>query len=157
MSLLKDTKYTDAIGTGMVSLFTAQAVKTITNSASETSMIASGVGNLTLPANFLTLAKSIRIIGSGLYSTPLAGSAVTIKVKLGSTVIASVTTTALLSLATNKSYSFEVNLVCYGIGTVETGGNVWLGGKVDYASTAARIFDDLNSISAIGIDTTENY
>lgn len=75
-------------------IFSQTANRTITNTAAETSLLGAGVGSNLIKANSLTVGKRIRIHGEGIYSTPLVGSSLTIRVKLGGVVVASVVTSA---------------------------------------------------------------
>lgn len=136
------------------SRFVATADKTVTDTAAETSAIPTGTGSLTLPANFLTVGKKIRISGHGVYTTPaVTGGTVTIKVKLGSTVLAQVATSALLVGATGASFQFECVITCRSAGA---SGSVVCGGAVNYeVASAGRLFDDLdNGGAATTVDTT---
>ncbi len=70
-------------------LFTSTADATVDGSASttETTIIGTGVGSLTLPANFFVAGKTIRLSVRGKHTSSAAPPNLTIKVKLGSTVI----------------------------------------------------------------------
>lgn len=137
-------------------IFTQTASKTITNTVTETSIIGTGVGyGLTLPANFFIAGKTIRLRIGGIYTTPaLATPSVTIKVKYGSTVLASVTTSSLLSGATNLEFDGEVDITCR---TTGASGSVMLHGDIEYATGVAGTIavDPLNNAGATTtIDTT---
>jgi hypothetical protein len=67
-------------------LFIQTANKTIANSAVETSLIDSGVGQLTLPANSLTVGKTIRIELLGFHSS-VSNANVTVNIKIGSVTV----------------------------------------------------------------------
>lgn len=113
-------------------IFTQTANKTVTNTVSETSIIGTGVGyGLTLPANFFVAGKTIRLRIGGIYSTPIGAPSVTIKIKYGSTVIASVATTSLLSGASALEFDGEVDITCYTTGAT---GTVYSHGDIEYAT-----------------------
>jgi len=69
-------------------IFTQTASVSVTNTTAETSLVGAGVGTVTLPANFLTVGKTIRVKG---YIYVDAGSAAapyaTIRVKVGTGVV----------------------------------------------------------------------
>lgn len=67
-------------------IFSQTATRTITNTTTETSQFSTGVGTLTLPANFFKVGKTIRLMLRGYISTTGTPNA-TIRIKLGSTVI----------------------------------------------------------------------
>jgi hypothetical protein len=136
-------------------LFTQTADKAVTNTVTETTILGTGVGTLTLPANFFVAGKTIRIKISGVYSTVVVtGDTVTVKVKCGSTVIASKTTSSLLTGATNLFWAGEIDITCRttgATGTVQPSGSVWY--QVTTVGGIAE--DELNNGAATAtIDTT---
>lgn len=135
-------------------LFTQTADASVTNTLTETSIVGSGVGGLTLPANFFVAGKTIRITMSGVYSTvAVTGDTVTIKVKYGTTVVSSKATTALLTGGTNLAWEAEVLITCR---TTGGSGTVQIAGGVTYqVASAAAIYDELNNgVATTTIDTT---
>jgi hypothetical protein len=140
-------------------LFTQTADKTVTNTTSETSIVGTGVGSLatdmTLPANFFIAGKTIRLRIGGVYSTPAATiPSVLIKVKYGSTVVATVTTTALLAGATSLEFDGEILITCRSTGG---SGAVMVHGDIEYATGVGGTIsvDPLNNGGATTtIDTT---
>ncbi len=137
-------------------IFTQTADKTVTNTVTETSIIGTGVGyGLTLPTNFFVAGKTIRLRIGGIYTTPaLATPSLVIKVKYGATVIATVTTTALLSGATNLEFDGEVDITCRTTGAT---GTVMVHGDIEYATGVVGTIavDPLNNAGATTtIDTT---
>lgn len=136
-------------------IFSQTADQSVTNTVTETTMIGAGVGTLTLPANFFTIGKTIRIKLSGVYSTvAVTGDTVTVKVKYGSTVIATKATSSLLTGATNLSWWGEIVITCRTTGAT---GTVQPSGSVRYQASAAGVLaeDELNNGAAtVTIDTT---
>jgi hypothetical protein len=74
-------------------LFSQTASVTIANTVTETALSSAGVGSLVLPANFLTVGKSIAIWCYGIHSSS-GNPTATVKVKLNSTVIGQATGTS---------------------------------------------------------------
>lgn len=140
---------------GSKTLFTQTADQTVTNTVTETSILGTGVGSKTLSANYLIAGKTIRIRIGGIYSTPaLATPSVTIKVKYGSTILATVTTSSLLSGATNLEFDGEVMITCRTTGAT---GTIMCHGDIEYATGVAGTIavDPLNNGgTATTIDTT---
>lgn len=136
-------------------VFTQTADKTVTNTVTETSLIGTGVGTMTLPANFFVAGKTIRLRIGGIYTTPaVATPSVVVKVKYGSTVIATVTTTSLLSGATNLEFDGEILITCR---TTGGSGSVMCHGDIEYSTGLAGTIavDPLNNAgAATTIDTT---
>lgn len=135
-------------------LFVGTADKTVTNTTTETTAFPTGVGTRTLQADWWQVGRSVRIKGFGVYTTPaITGGTVTIKVKLGSTVIAQVATSALLVGATAAAFALEVVITCR---TTGASGSVVIGGAVNYeVASAGRLFDNLdNDGAATTVDTT---
>lgn len=139
-------------------LFTQTADKTVTNTVTETSIIGTGVGSLatamTLPANFFVAGKAIRVRIGGIYSTPIGVASLIIKVKYGATTIATITTTSLLSAASNLEFDGEVLITCRTTGAT---GTVVVHGDIEYSTgiTGTIAVDPLNNAgAATTIDTT---
>lgn len=145
-------------GTGVTPLFKMTGDKTVT-STTATSVIGTGVGSLTLPANFWTVGKQIRIKGNGRYTVAASLSQVTITIKIGTTTIASVVTTALSVASTNYGFDFETTITCRTTGTT---GTLVAMGNVNYnamlsGTTLSRLFDDLNPTGTTAtINTTQS-
>lgn len=91
-------------------VFTQTASVTVANTAAETSLVGSGVGSVTLPANFFTIGKVLRVNGWG-YHSAAANPSIEIKIKLGSTIILDTTSVA-SNNSTNQEIRFESNIVC---------------------------------------------
>lgn len=135
-------------------LFTQTADKSVTNTTTETSIVGTGVGGLTLPANFFVAGKTIRITIAGVYSTvAVTGDTVTVKVKYGSTVLTSKATTALVTGGTNLAWEAEVLITCRTTGAT---GTVQLGGGLTYQiAGAVAVYDELNNgVATTTLDTT---
>lgn len=113
-------------------LFTSTAIQTVAATVTETTIIGSGSGSLTIPANYLTAGKILRFSVRGLYSTPtLNVGSILIKIKLGGTTLASGTANALISTSTNLGFAGEALITCQTIGS---GGTVIIMGELDYAT-----------------------
>lgn len=135
-------------------IFTQTADATVTNTTTETSIIGTGIGGLTLPANFWVAGKTIRITMCGVYSTVIVtGDTVTVKIKYGSTVLTSKATTALVTGGTNLAWEAEALITCRttgGTGTVQVGG-----GLTYQVAGAAAVYDELNNgVATSTLDTT---
>lgn len=101
------------------SLFVQTATATCANTTTETTISSTGVGTLTLPANFFVAGKTIKIKGWG-YHSSTTNPNLTIKVKFGSTVI--LTTGAhTMHNDTNSLWELNADITCRttgGSGTV---------------------------------------
>jgi hypothetical protein len=134
-------------------LFVQTADQTVTNTVSETTILGSGVGSLTLPANFLVAGKMLRVRIAGIYSTPsLVTPSILVKIKFGSTVLASVTTTSLLSGASSLRFSGEALITCRTIGS---SGSVMVHGEIGY-STGVLGTIALDALNNNGVAVTVN-
>lgn len=133
-------------------LFVQTADKIVTNTVTETSIVGTGVGTLTLPPKFFVAGKTIRIMMSGVYSTvAVTGDTVTIKIKYGSTVLASKATSALVTGGTNLFWSAELLITCRSVGGT---GTVQVSGGVIYQiAGSATVEDEINN--AVGTSTLD--
>ena len=91
-------------------IFTQTASTTVVNTVTETSLIGTGVGTLTLPANFLVLGKTIRITSKGFHSST-GSTPIRIRVKLGSTTVLD-TGSHSSHNDTNALYEIEAIITC---------------------------------------------
>jgi len=70
-------------------IFSQTATGSCSNTTSETTISSTGVGTLVLPANFFVAGRSIRLVAFG-YGSSTANPTITIKIKFGSTAIATI-------------------------------------------------------------------
>lgn len=142
---------------GINPLFVQTADVTVTNTVSETSILGTGVGSKTLAAGFFNASgKTLRVKIAGIYSTPaIVASSVLIKIKLGSTVLASVTTTALATGSSGLRFCGEAMVVCR---TSGVSGVLSIDSAIIYNVTGSDIpiIDPLNNggTAITGIDLT---
>lgn len=135
-------------------LYAATTDSTLTNTITETSIIPTGIGTLTAPANFLVVGKVLRARIAGIYTTPGLGTpAITVKIKLGSTVIGSVTTSSLAVGITGARFYGDSYITVRSIGA---SGSVVIDSGVTYNTTGNVIVSDAlnNGAAAVTIDTT---
>ena len=133
-------------------LFSATDSKNITNTAAETSVIASGVGSLTMPPGFWYPGREVRIESKGVYTTPLILSELTLRIKLGSVLLSSLLTSALITSASRESFALQAAIVCESVGV---NGMVRIGGNINYQGIAGRVYDNIDSIAdSATVDTT---
>lgn len=133
-------------------IFTQTADETIANSVAETSILGTGVGTVTLPANFFVAGKTIRVRVRG-HISDTGSPTVQVKAKLGSTTILDSTAITLLGSAlANDYFEIEFGITCRttgGTGTVQGSGTV----LYDKGSQSANAISLVNT-SATTIDTT---
>lgn len=143
-------------------IFTQTADKTVSNTVAETSIIgngssykASGSALPAFPADYFVVGRTIDVDIRGVYTTPAAVTpTLLINIKLGSTVIATITTTSLVANVTNYWWKLQGKLVCRSTGG--TGSVVFIG-TISYAdgATGGHREDPLdNAGAATTIDTT---
>lgn len=130
-------------------LFTQTADGAATNTTTETSLVGAGVGSVTLPANFLVVGKTLRLRLVGRHSTQATPGTLTVRVKLGSTVLGSFTTTPTGSV-TDGYFILDYLLTCrtaggsgtaIGQGRFEFGTSSAAGGTRSFVATAATTID----------------
>lgn len=134
-------------------IFSATATQTI-NTASETSCFsATGVGSQSVPLAAFKIGSKFHIQCGGAYTTGVASVAtVLMKVKFGSTVIASFTTPALPTSA--SALGFKLDETCT-VRTTGASGTVVCTGALTYASAAiggAPVWNPIVSAGAVTVD-----
>lgn len=134
-------------------LFSATANGTVANTTAETSIVGAGQGSMTIPANFWTVGKAIRLTINGLYGNQATPGTLTIKIKIGSVVLASAALTLSASAQTNQAFEISVLLTCR---TTGAAGTIMTTGKIEYeAGSTARSNGDLyNGGTASTVNTT---
>lgn len=132
-------------------IFTQTASTTVANTVTETTLIGSGVGTVTLPANFFVAGKTIRLTVLGIVSdtgTPT----LRIRVKLGSTTIGDTGAVALVGTVANDVFQGLYTLTCRTTGA--TGTVIGQGSFQFDNSTNSGLFEGMPSTGTTTIDTT---
>jgi hypothetical protein len=134
-------------------LFAQTADATITNSTAEAALTGSGVGTLTLPANFLLPGKTLRVTARGIYSTAASGTGTLAhNLKLGATTVLAFGPTGLNTGLTNRVWVLEALLTCRtagGSGTLAVQGDLRLN-----ISAVAWGAEPGSNAAAVTVDTT---
>jgi hypothetical protein len=131
---------------GSPSLFTATANATVANTASETTLLGSGTGSLTVPS--VIIGKCIRFRARGFWSTlALTAGNITLNFKAGSTVLATTGAMTVPLSQSNNYWEVEADINIY---SVTAGGVMWTQGRflTQIAALAAQIAGMVNTGSA---------
>lgn len=108
-------------GTAGSPLFVQTATATAVTAASETTIVGSGVGSLTIPAAWFTSAGTVLDIRtSGKYSTALTPGTLQLKLKFGSTVVGQTTAFTPIVSVTDGVYTAWIRLVARTVGASGT-------------------------------------
>lgn len=145
-----------AYGPQATALFTSTATQTVAATTTETTILGTGSGSLTIPANYLIVGKLLRMSIRGLYSTPALNiGSIAIKIKLGSTVLNTTATASALAVSvTNGGFDGVAFITCRSVGA---SGSVVLMGGLEYGvgnNLAPLVLAVNNGTSATTIDTT---
>jgi hypothetical protein len=130
----------------VLSPFTNGAVTGPSNSTSESSILGAGFGTKALPANFWTPDKTVLIEVMGFYSTGGAARNLTLRVKYGSTTLASDVQSTTAATA-GRSFYLRALVTCYTTGAT---GTVWVQGWYRIQEGDFPLF----STAAVTINTT---
>lgn len=127
---------------------TADATSADTN---ENSIVPTGVGTVTLPANFLVAGKTIRLTASGFLTAPGA-TTLRLRIKLGTTVILDTGAQA-IAAATNQHWQIDALITCRTTGAT---GTVHAQGRFIFftAATAPAGVEFGPNTAAVPVDTT---
>ncbi len=139
-------------------LFTQIATQTIATTTTKTSIVGTGIGSLTIPANTLTVGKTYRMHIEGMYSTPLLLNlaTVTCRMELNGTAITTASTSSLASLlASANNSAFQADQIIT-IRTTGSSGTLVAFGQLTFTtSTTARGYIDMNTgVNPVAINTT---
>lgn len=108
---------TDNYATGTI--FSQTASATIANSVAEITLVGTGVGSTTLPANFLLAGKTIMVMMYGTIASILTPT-LRVKVKLGSTVIIDTTAATLATITGTNLFTTSGMIACRTTGATGT-------------------------------------
>jgi hypothetical protein len=113
-------------------LFTQIADKSVSDTDVETTLFGAGVGNLNLPAGFLTPGRTLRVRLQGKHSADASPPTLTIAVRLGSILIG--TTAAITDRSSsNEAIWIDVLITCRSSGV---SGSVQVIGEVEHHESA---------------------
>ncbi|WP_207516002.1 hypothetical protein [Longitalea luteola] len=126
--------------------FAQTATVTVSNTTSETTLIGSGTGSLVIPPAAWGVGKSFEVTVQGIYSTDIASpTSITLRLKLGSTVIASSGTITMNPNRINIPFVLQATITCISTGSsgsIYTFGDLYRDGKtnaVNNGSSASTI------------------
>lgn len=133
-------------------IFTQTADKTFNNTAAETSLIGTGVGTVTLPANFWAPGKTVRIAGMG-YLADTGTPTFTLKVKIGSVVVFNSGAITMPTLTGNQFLFVKAVLTCRTTGAT---GTVFctIEAYCNNGATAVQSFNASVNTATSTVDTT---
>lgn len=132
--------------------FTQTANANVASSTSETTIIGTGIGTVTLAASFLTVGKTLRVRAYGFYGTKAAPvGTFTLKLKYGTTVLITISPTLTASLS-NQQWEATFDITCRTTGAT---GTVFAQGSANFW-TVATTAGPINAVttSTTTIDTT---
>ena len=131
--------------------FVQTADQTVTNTTTETTLFGTGTGSTTLASGVLA-GRTIRITIRGVLSTPSTPGNLTIRVKVGSTTIATATASSLVGSASNSQFRFETLIQNR---TTGVSGTVVSSGTFSYQGASAVIVETLDNAGATAtVNTT---
>lgn len=132
---------------------TETATATVSNTASETTLIPTVAGTASLPANFFVVGKKIRVRLGAIFSTPAVLGNVVFNAYLGSNLVASITLSDLDDSATNQPIDFYLEICCH---TAGASGVVRPFGRCYYrnSGSAYLLIPFPSGNGAVSLDTT---
>jgi hypothetical protein len=165
-SLSGGFKFPDGTTAKSGPIFTSTASVTVTNTVTTTTLLGAGVGSLTLPANFWTVGKTVRVNVDGYYSTDgTAPGSINFLLKNGSVTISS---TSAFNMTTYSAFNFSnepfnasFNVTCRSVGasgTLVTTGGVYMADTSNLGAfgVGLRLSLKILSLSETTIDTTSS-
>jgi hypothetical protein len=134
-------------------ILTTTGLGAFANTTSETSIVGGGIGTATLPANFFTPGKTIRVIARGVYNTDaVTPGNLNIKINLGGTTVAQTGAQTLTNAVANRHFDTDVILTCRSTGV---GGLFMSQGMTHLFTTAvATTLEEMTNTGFVVVDTT---
>lgn len=133
-------------------LYSSTSNGEVGNTAVETSLLSTGEGTLTIPADTLVVGSAIRLRVGGYYYSAAADTDITLRMKIDTTTWSSITVTLPVSQI-DRWWTAEANLVC----RVDGASGVFIGhGQFCYASDADAYQNVAPFVNTAGVtvDTT---
>lgn len=142
-------------GSCVSNAFKKTADTTVANTVTETSLVGTGTGTVTLPANFLIIGRTIRVHAAGYYSDAAAPGTINFRVRLGGisgTVILNTTALTPAGTVSNQLWEMDAYFTCRTTGAT---GTIYAQGHVTLHDTtaASRVYEMVNTATST-IDTT---
>jgi hypothetical protein len=120
-------------------IFTQYEAVTVASTNAETTLVGTGIGTTTLPANFFTVGKTIRLTASGYYSTNTTlAQTLTMRVRYSGIAGTPLITTSAIGTSlpmTNRGWRLMTEFTCWSTGA--GGGGVGQGTFMRSTSTSA--------------------
>lgn len=129
--------------------FTQSASVTVASTASETTLVGTGEGSLTIQKDSLAVGKTFRVTAFGYYSNT-GTPTLNLKFKAGSTVLAETGAVTTATSASNRVFKFEAIVTIRSIGASGTAL-----GQCDFADNASTIALTAQTSTAT-VDSTAN-
>ena len=129
-------------------IFTQTADATCANTVTETSILGTGVGTKTLPANFLAAGKQVRLRMRAFFTTT-ASPTLNIKFKIGGTTVAS--TGAITHSSAAGSLLIDIEFVCRTTGAT---GTVYVEGYSARFASSGTGYGEMKNTATTTVDTT---
>lgn len=130
-------------------LFTQSEAVTLANSTTETTLVGTGEGSLTIQKNSLAVGKTFKVVARGYYSNT-GTPTLTIKLKAGSTVLLTSGAITTTTSASNRAFVFNGLVTVYSLGA---SGTVRGQGEVSELGSAVT---GIASTSTVTVDSTAN-
>ena len=145
--LIADDTESGGVSWANQKIFAATASTTVANTVTETTLIPSGVGSLTLPANFFTVGRSIVVRLEG-YIAGTASPTVRVRVKLGAVLVidSGVQPT---SIGSASRFLVDSTLTCR-----TTGASGAFMGQVQVHARALTLNEGSMTSATVAVDTT---
>lgn len=93
-------------------LFTSTANATVVSTGAETTIIGTGVGTLSLPADFFVAGKTLRVRASGYFSTAVVPDSLNILFYIGTTMVIQTTAKTPAGSVTSEGWAIDILLTC---------------------------------------------
>lgn len=147
----KTFSFPNASGTLEIVKATQQVSKTVT-AATLTSIVGTMSSSLTLPANFWSVGRQIRLKMNG-FESAITSATQRWQVKLGTTVIGDTGVSTVAAALTNSFFELDFVITCKAVGGVGVG-FLYAQGDVRYSNAGTVQTMPMVNTAAVGYDTT---
>lgn len=136
-------------------IYTMTATGTVGNTGAETTLIGTGTGTLTIPANYLAVGSVIKIYTTGTIGTDAVVPLITLKAYYGGTAVSTVSATPPSQVAAGTVFEYTTTHIVTAIGSsgsITTSQIMWLNSIAISALTATPGATTVNTTLASALD-----
>lgn len=135
-------------------VFTSAWPKSVSNTATETTLLNSGSGTLTIPANFLDSGKTLKLEIRGTYNTKNGPTTLRLRGKVGNAAVVDTGVNVIFSGASTREFEMDALITCQIAGASGAGVLAAQGKSIIFSGPSGSQLWEMRNTSTFDFDTT---